>query len=206
MNAPILFNGKLESAQIEFVREPNFQFVKEWRSVLRNDKHPKRNDAFIFASLACKRFRSHYSLEKYAQRAEDIAEHIQNEERCEVAILALMKCEWFPESKTIGIAHFRRSWCNNIILDYLAAHPWIASRPPEYVNSVKGVGTALLFFISEIAARHGCNAVWGRATQNSCEAYKALFKLENVEDSLYISRDKYIAFVETIKKKWNLTT
>jgi|ERR1039458_4040186 hypothetical protein len=69
----------------------------------------------------------------YVSRVGDIADHIANDRRCEVACFVLLKCECFPDSEVIGICHFRRTWCNNIVLDYLAGHPFIV-RPPRPMN------------------------------------------------------------------------
>lgn len=202
MKIPVLFNGHLREASIEYATKPAFGFLRNWRTCLNHDKHPIRSDAVDLAVLACKRFTVHRSFECYAQCEQDFDDYIRNNPKCEVAGLILMQCNWYPESKVIGVAHFRRSWCNNLILDYLAAHPWIARKPADYPNDVRGVGTALLFYLSQLGAKYHCGAIWGEATQNSSETYQRFFDLEKVQDLLYIPNEKFVNFAQAIKKKW----
>ena len=201
MKVPISLNRKTREARISFVSSPEFGFLEGWRKNLGKIRHPKSVDAMEFAALACKRFTAHRSIENYAEKVEDFKAHITNNPRSEVAALVFMECDWFPESSVIGVAHFRRSWCNNLILDYLAAHPWIAEKPVKYENEVKGVGTTLLYFVSRIASTLECGAMWGEATQNSCELYKDYFELEETQDLFYIEREKFEKFADTMAKK-----
>lgn len=203
MKVSIRINGALNESRVSYLIDRDFRFLAEWRASLGKDKHPVRTDAMQFASLACKRFAAHSTVENYAQRDEDIADFVRNNPHCEVANLVVMKCGGFPESEVVGIAHFRRSWCNNLILDYLASHPWIASPPANYGIKVSGVGVGLLYFISNLAARYGCTAVWGEATQNSCKFYQKLFDLDSVQDLLYIPSERLEAFATSLSKKWS---
>ena len=202
MNLPVQFNGAVRQATVSYAVKPDFGFLREWRAALGEDRHPVRTDAVDLATLACKRFKAHFSLECYAQRVEDIAAHVRNNPNCEVANLVMLKCDWFPTSEVIGLAHFRRSWCNNLILDYLTAHPWIADRPGGCPDVVRGVGTALLCFLSDVGTKYDCGAIWGEATQNSRETYEKFFGLEHVQDLLYIPQSKFVEFAERIKEKW----
>ena len=175
-----------------------FHFVDVWRTALGQDRHPVRTDAVEFAALACKRYAVHSPIENYAPRVDDIGDHIRNNPYAEVASLVVMKCDWFPSSEIIGIAHFRRSWANNLIIDYISSHPFIAKPVPGADSRVSGVATGLLYFNSEIAARYRCGSAWGEATQNSREFYERLFNLRSVGDLLYIRNEKLMSFNRTL--------
>src|ERR1019366_558625 len=69
----------------------------------------------------------------YVSRVGDIADHIANDRRCEVACFVLLKCECFPDSEGIGLCHFRRTWCDNIVSDALADRRFIVM-PPRRMN------------------------------------------------------------------------
>jgi hypothetical protein len=202
MKRPILINGLLRQADIHYLRLPEFEFLDDWERSLGKDTHPVRIDAVNFATLACKRFQSHASVENYAASPEDLPIYVKDNPNVEVAFLAAMVCKWFSESDVIGIAHFRRSWTNNLILDYLVSHPWIASPPPDFPVKVNGVGLGLMYHISKIAVENQCGAVWGEATQNSCDFYKGVFKLDSVQDLLYIPNGNLVAFLEGQDIKW----
>jgi hypothetical protein len=202
MNVPIRVNGADNVGRIHYITQSEFGFLDQWRKSLGTDKNPIRTDAVDFANLACKRLTAHSPLEIYARHADDISDHIQNNPLCEIANLVAMKCDSFPESEVIGLAHFRRSWSNNLILDYMAVHLWIGKPPEGYPTIIRGVGTALLFFICSIARRNQCGCVWGEATQNSCAFYQKVFDLDSVRDLLYIPHEKIVRFADNLEQKW----
>jgi hypothetical protein len=149
-------------------RQEDCDFVHGWREKLGNDTNPYRKDAVDFADLASQRFFADSRMgQPYVRSMSDVADHVSHDPQCEVAGFVLLKCDWFPDSDVIGICHFRRTWCNNIVLDYLAGHPF-AFRPPEgYEYGVRGIGTALICLLSRVATQQACGCIWGEATQTS---------------------------------------
>src|SRR5205809_4560545 len=166
MRLPVQLNTATKEAEIKFMTAAGFDFLARWRESLGGDTDPVRTDAVDFAMLACKRFSAHSPLECYARRVADIGDHIKNNPACEVASLVALTCNWFPDSEIIGLAHFRRTWSNNLVLDYLTVHPLIAKPLSDSQNFVRGAGTALLFFLSSIGRELSCGYIWGEATQN----------------------------------------
>ncbi len=146
------------------------------------------------AQLAIDSFLAHTRIQQiYVQSVEEIATHpIKADEHVEVSGFVLLKCDWFPDSGVIGICHFRRSWCNSIILDYLAVHPFIAKAPDRYPHTVSGAGSALLWFVSDIARRYKCGRLWGEATHGSHGYYKHMFDLDAVEDLILADKLHYL--------------
>lgn len=201
MNLPLELNGGAQTARVKFADKNDLGFLTEWRLKLGDDKNPLRVDSVDFAQLAVSRFEVHSTIEAYATTVEDIDDHIQTNPRSEVAALVILTCDWFPDSRVISICHFRRTWSNRIILDYLAAHPFITRPPTGYPHIVRGSGTALLYFLTLVAKRYDCDAIWGEATQGSCDFYKKTFGLDSVEDLIYISREKYVKFIERFDNK-----
>ncbi len=201
MELPVELNKGRKTAKLIFAGQHDFGFLAEWRKTLGEDKNPVRIDAVDFAQLAVYRFEAHSEIQPYAETVEDIADHIACNPNCEVAGCVLLTCDWFSDSKVVGLMHFRRTWSNNIVLDYLAAHPFI-TRPPEgYPQIVQGVGTALLYFLSTVAKRYGCGSIWGEATPISCGYYKYIFRLESVEDLINIPSTNFIKFADGFDKK-----
>ncbi|MCI0718252.1 MAG: hypothetical protein L0338_04670 [Acidobacteria bacterium] len=197
MELPVELNGGAQTARVKFADKNDLGFLTEWRLKLGDDKNPLRNDSVDFAQLAVSRFEIHSSIEAYASAVEDIGDHIQTNPLTEVAAFVILTCDWFPDSRVISICHFRRTWSNRIILDYLAAHPFITRRPSGYPHKVRGSGVALLYFLSLVAKRYNCDAIWGEATQGSCDFYKKAFGLDSVEDLIYVPREKYMKFIES---------
>jgi hypothetical protein len=202
MNLPVRLNDNTKEARVRYITEADFTFIKQWQKSLGTDADPIRVDAVDFANLACARFTAHAPIEIYAQQASDINRCIENDPNCEVANLVALTCDWFPESNIIGLIHFRRTWSNNLVLDYLAVHPLVARPPREYSLIVRGVGTALLFFLCSVAQECDCGCIWGEATLNSCSFYQKVFELDLVTDLLYIPQEKFIRFVTSLEDKW----
>jgi hypothetical protein len=202
MELPVELNNNRKNATVAFAGQADFGFLRDWREKLGDDQNPLRTDAVEFAQLALDRFSVHSAIQPYAKSIGDIGDHITNNPKCEVASCVLLKCDWFPDSEVLGLGHFRRTWTNNIILDYLAAHPFITRPPEHYSHRVRGVGTALLYFLCQVAKQYGCAAIWGEATPTSCGFYKTVFALDSVEDLIYAPRDKFVEFANQLELKW----
>ena len=196
MEVPIQFNKERRTATVKFTGAKDFGFVAEWQKTLGADKNPVRVDAVDLARIVSHRFEAHSEMEYYAESIGDIADHIRGNPKSEVACCVQLTCNWFPTSSVIGLAHFRRTWSNNMVLDYLTTHPYIAKPSPDSESSVRGAGLALLYFMSTIAKTYECPLVWGEATPHSCGYYKKVFELASVEDLICIPRDNVLAFID----------
>lgn len=197
----VKLNGEPRKATIVFADRRDLGFIDEWAKKLDADTDPIHRDALDLAQIAIDLFLVHSKVKQlYASSVEEIGTLIGENPKNEIAGFVLMKCDWFPDSQVIGVCHFRRSWCNSIILDYLASHPFSANCPSGYPHVVTGVGTAFLWFISGIAARYGCDRIWGEATHSSSSYYKKVFGLDSVEDLIWVPKPNYL---ECAKRELN---
>lgn len=182
-------------ATIAFATNDDLGFIDIWRDKLGADTDAKRRDALDLAQLATDSFIAHSRVQlPYVNSEEEIASHIVEEPAGEFAGFVMLHCTSFPDSEIIGVAHFRRTWCNNIILDYLAAHPFAANPPKKYPHILGGVGTVLLWFICNLAQRHKCGCIWGEATYDSRSYYNYVLKLTDADDLILIHPPEYTRF------------
>jgi hypothetical protein len=189
----IELNGGQRRATVVFAELHDLSFINEWRDKLGENADTKRRDALEVAQLAIDSLLAHSKVQQiYVNSVEEIATQIKADEHVELAGFLLLKCDWFPDSGVIGICHFRRSWCNSIILDYLSVHPFIAKPPEKYTHIVSGAGSALLWFVSDVARRYMCGRIWGEATHGSRSYYKRMFYLESVEDLILVPPLNYL--------------
>jgi hypothetical protein len=190
----VKLNGKRRRASVVFAKHgDDFAFVDEWKDKLGDEQDTVRRDALDLAQLAIEVFQAHSRVQQtYVSSVEEIGTKIKDNEHIELAGFVLLKCDWFPDSSVIGICHFRRTWCNSITLDYLAAHPFSVEPPEKYAHVLEGVGSALLWFISDIARRNICGRIWGEATHGSSSYYKRIFYLESVEDLILVPPLNYL--------------
>ncbi len=202
MDLPVKLNETLRTGRVAFAEVDNLGFLDNWKTCASEQRQDqRRQDAVEIAQAAVARFLAHSAFLPYANNVDSIREHIETDAKCEVGCLVLLRCDWFPASEIVGICHFRRSWSNRIILDYLASHPLIANAPSEYPYIVGGVGLALLYFVSTVAKRYACDAIWGEATAESCSYYERHFRLESVKDLIFVPRERYLQFIDLMDRK-----
>jgi hypothetical protein len=188
----VAVNANPEKVVVKFATLHDMSFVLRWRETLGANPKPTQRDAVDFAELARERFIADSKLgQPYIETLGKMQEHIARDPKCEVAGFMLLKCDWFYASQVIGICHFRRTWCNNIVLDYLATHPLTLGETEDTRHKVKGIGTVLLCCLSRIAIENSCELIWGEATDRSCGYYEKLFELEVVKDLIVVPRDNF---------------
>lgn len=203
MDVTLKLNGKKEKAKVSFAQPADFAFVKSWKESIGTDQNPIRTDTVDYAELAVKRYEASFGTGIYANSLVDFSDHIASNPKVEVGGFIVLRCSWFPYSEIIGFSHFRRTWSNKIILDYLGAHPLIARPKDDSTHQVRGVGIALLYFISQVLKQDNCSALWGEATSSSGTFYQKVFTLERVEDLIFAPRENIMLFVETTEQGWS---
>jgi hypothetical protein len=202
MEIPVKLNGDRQKVKVVFAKPEDFKFVAEWQTAIGDDQSRKRLDAVEFARLAVKKYEATRESGIYANSLSDISDHVLNNPKEEVGAFVLLKCDWYQGTKVIGFCHFRRSWSNKIILDYLGAHPNIAKEAEDATHRVRGVGKAICYYVTQVLKQENCPAIWGETTPLSAIFYAGTFELERVEDLLYVTKDKVLAFAEKAEKKW----
>jgi hypothetical protein len=116
-----------------------------------------------------------------------LKERVAADPNVEISMMAVVEVAWFPPSRHVGFVHFRRTWCNNLCVDFLNAHPDIVSnREP-----IKGVGTALLDFIISVAREIRAGEIWGETTSDSVRFYRKLLDDPKAADRFRIRRRSF---------------
>lgn len=189
---------------VKFATFDDVSFVEKWRETLGTTPEAIQREAADLAQLARERYLADSRVgQHYMTTSQDLHDHIARDPECEVAGLILLKCEWFAESQIIGLCHFRRTWCNNIVVDYLAKHPLTFSNTGEARYRITGIGPVLLCFLSRIAKANACDIIWGEATHISHGFYKKFFALKEVKDLFVIPSTNYTACAER-KLDWQV--
>ncbi len=120
---------------------------------------------------------------------------IAAEPTTEVAMLAAIRLQRKKKARVLGFCLFRRTWCNHLILDLLAANP------AEFTE-VGRVGVSLVYFIASIGELIGAPFLWGEATEGSASFYNQLFNTENADDLFRINTADYLGFRSRYLEKW----
>ncbi len=203
MEVSLELNGKKVKAKVSFAQPADFAFAKNWKEAIGNDQNPVRTDTVEYAQLAVKKYEAAFGSGKYANGLQDFSDHIESNPKVEVGGFVVLRCDWYPGSEIIGFAHFRRTWCNKIVLDYLGTHPLIVRPFDGATHAVRGVGTALLYLVGQVLKQQDCSALWGEATSSSASYYQKILKLQGVEDLINAPRENVIGFLDDCEREWS---
>jgi hypothetical protein len=184
-------NGLETNASLVYFTSADEPFLQQWKLAADGNRLPGPRDALEFAECAHLRYKKFLKRDNYAQSVDHIVAYTRDNPRGEVANYMIMKCDWFEETSVLGTLHFRRTWCNSLIIDYLSVYPKIADRSVD----IRGVGTAMLAYLARLAYLLDANKIWGEATQNSCEFYKKTYELKEVDDLIFVTRAKLRGFI-----------
>lgn len=172
---------------IEFGRPADADKLRSWRSPRDAASHAM-SDALEFGKLAGKRWRYYLKRNEAALSLEELTACIGKVPQAEIGFLVVAKSTWKPGPKMLGVAWCRRTWCNHIVLDFLAAHPSTLGAGRGYA----GIGTALLYYVAEIAGQIGAPLVWGEATSLSAPFYRRILNSDDILDHFFV-RDAMVA-------------
>ncbi len=155
-------------------------------------------DALEFAALAIAKAKYAASHGCFARSLADADSFIADNPYCEVTFLVSVSSTEVLNGGVLELTLFRRTWCNNIYLDYLTTHPELKRAAGVYVS---GVGLALLHFATKTASKLGSRRLWGESTQNSYMFYKKFLRLRSVRDIISAPKKNIILFNQWMEDK-----
>jgi hypothetical protein len=174
--------------------------VQSWARYVRQETNPIKLDSAELAVLAVRRWREGLAKRRTAKNLQEIKDHIQDNPHAEVAVLILAQASWQQGSSLVGLCHFRRTWCNNLFIDFLAVHPSISG---NRTSPLGGVGTGVLHYVTKVASEIDAGVIWGEATQNSVFFYRKVFERDSMNDLIYVEKSDYTAFRDRVENKWS---
>jgi len=190
MQKPIVFHveaaGEFRPVKLTFATELEVRHVRGWR------KMNHTTDAGEFAALAAKRW-FYYTREGATIASLEAMRHaIRRNERAELAFLLVASAEWAKRYRFLALAYCRRTWCHHLVLDFLAVRPGLtfANQP------ISGVGTGILFSLTELAASLSVEMIWGEATASSAPFYEKILQTRPVHDLFVIRREAMLSIRE----------
>src|SRR2546421_10465228 len=180
---PIVFHveaaGDFRPVKLSFATESEVRRVRAWR------KMTPATDAGEFAALAAKRWFYYTREGATASSLGKLRAAIRRNKRAEMAFLLVASAEWAKRHKFLALAYCRRTWCHHLVLDFLAVRPGLTftNRP------ISGMGSGILFSLSDLADSLDIEMIWGEATANSARFYEKVLKIRPVKDLFMIRRD-----------------
>lgn len=177
-------------AECAFATLPDLKEIAAWPRQIRRPRNQLTEDALEFAKLARERWLFNRSKRRTASDLTALRRKIAAGRTAEVALLCVAKAEW-AKRRILGIALLRRTWCNHLVLDFLATHPLYLSEGPD---RIKGIGPGLLFALSIVASAIHAKALWAETTDTSAPVYQKIFALQEVKDLLIVDAPQLSEF------------
>jgi hypothetical protein len=187
--------GELRVAQCAFATMRDLDEIKSWPKQVKGAQDSVTQDALEFASLSSKRWRFYHEVGRTAASIGSMKRKLAAANNTELAVLCVAKAQWVKK-RTLGLALFRRTWCNHLVLDFLATHPLRLMDGPA---RMQGIGKGLLYGIAEVAHALRSAVLWGEATETSAPIYKRIFQLKNVDDLLLVPAANLDALRKTMR-------
>jgi len=198
MLIPAIHNEQVREVDYVFASEKDICLANSWSVPSKYKNKPRIRDALEFSKLAIKKWSYYQKHGCAAASAEDIREYIDDNPRNEIAVCVVARASWYKQSKILGICLFRRTWCNNLIIDYLTAHPLSGQNGD---NKISGIGSGLLYFVTNNAVEIKANRVWGEATHHSASFYQKVLALDSVTDLILAERNQVDTFKQFMDAK-----
>jgi hypothetical protein len=182
-----------QPVRIEFGAPRDDAAVRAWRTGSKHRLPVAAADAVEFAKLAGKRWRYYLKRDEAATSLRELKDKLKKQPQGEIGFLLVARPTWKPAPSALGIAWCRRTWCNHIVLDFLAAHPLTL----DPANGYKGTGVALLRTLAIVAQQIGCPLVWGEATAVSAPFYEKVLGGQKIQDHFFIRQE----MIDSLQRK-----
>lgn len=180
----ILVEGNPRPVELDFGSPEDLEAIGGWQAPPSTQDQPSVRDAMEFARLASKRHSQYLTILPTAYNVSDFKKVIRKAD-AEVALLFVVRADWFKHSSVIGIAQCRRTYCHHLVLEFLVVHPLIVSQSPPRVS---GVGKGLVYGMAAIANKLGIQLIWGEATAGSAPFYSHILYGEKIKDHFFINK------------------
>ena len=181
----VLVDGTPREVELAFGSPGDLVSISRWRASALIRDRPAVRDALEFARLASKRHRQYSRMLATAFSLSQFRTTVTRDFGAEIALLFVVRANWFKHSPVLGIAQYRRTYCHHLVLEFLAVHPAIVG---QFHPRVAGVGKGLVYGLAEIANLTGVELIWGEATADSAPFYSHILFGAAVKDHFFIGK------------------
>ena len=190
MRFQVLADGRPKHVELVFGSAHDLALVDRWRIPISVASRPSVRDTLEFARLASKRWRYYRRSISTATNLETFRSIVTRQPEAEVSLVLVVRADWFPHSRVLGLAQCRRTYCNHLIIEFLSVHPAIVGGAAPHV---RGTGAGLIYSLAEVAGSVGVPLIWGEATAHSAPFYAKTCRLPKVQDYFFL-RKKCLRF------------
>jgi hypothetical protein len=155
----------------------------EWNAVLDAGSDERQRDAVEFLKSAVSKWALYEHKARVVRSFDELVSRVKRDEKGEVLGILTASAPWYRNGAVAGFCQFRRTWCNNVVFDFLGVNPKLLMQP---TREISGLGTALLYRLALIARELKARLVWAETTDTSADYYAKLFALPSIADLLVV--------------------
>ena len=180
--AVILEFGSVERSAELASAEDLESACNEWGMIVRTSERPPRRaqDSFDFIYDANDKIKTYRRRGEFCLNESELLEAVNADQHCERLALLTVRAEWYTSS-ILGFALVRRTWMNNLFIDFLATHP-----AEKIKAEVGGIGSQLIFGAAKFAEAISAHQLIFETTNSSIGFYKRVFKLKTDKNIVQI--------------------
>src|SRR5438132_14087309 len=119
MRFQVLVGDEPRPVELVFGGDPDLAVLNRWRAPAPVASQPGVRDTLEFARLASKRWRYYRRSIATATSLDSLKAIIARTPQGEVSMLLVVHADWFVQSRILGLAQCRRTYCNHLILEFL---------------------------------------------------------------------------------------
>jgi hypothetical protein len=195
---PVSQNGIARLVSCRFATDGDVEAIREWPYARRPGASVQIQDAAEYAELATNKWDFYQRAGRTVKTVADVRAFIEADQTCEIILLLVAHAMWSEQSQ-IGFCMVRRTWANNLCVDFLALHPELLRRED---TKIKGVGTGLMYTACALANAIVTAFVWGEATEASHGFYRHYFPKLEISDRFDINRERRSEFMKQREIEW----
>lgn len=159
-------------------------------------------DTAEYAGLAADKWAFYRDAGRLANSLAELRAAIQHDPVAEVAALLIVRANWHRPGPQIGFCLFRRSWCHNLLVDFLGIHP---AHLRYEKSKIRGIATGLLYYVMALGEALDAGSCWGEATNQSAGFYRRQFRQYEIQDQFKITAAEQWHFMEKTRAEWSRT-
>lgn len=189
----------------DFAHADDIEQLKTWGDQLPAglpiETENKMRDAAEYAVLAADKWKFLKDLPatRVVHSAKELkASCVGASSQDEYAALLIARASWNNPTAMLGFCFFRRTWCNNIVIDFLATHPLVAGH-----NQILGIGRGLVYVTTTLAKQIDAKFVWGESTRLSYVTYQKWFHQTAIDDLFRIPGTAWQQFRSDTEDRWS---
>lgn len=178
---------------IKFARELPAELITNWQRDLPAKPSTVQEDAVEYLGAASAKWEWYQARQRTVTSLQALQARVQRSAQAELQGVLLASAPWHKKGELLGFCAFRRTWCSNVVFDYLGVRPSML----EQGKAISGLGTALLYSVARVAVAVEAPYVWAETTDSSAAFYAKVLRLSKVSDVLRVKTHLFYERLES---------